>query len=630
MDEPRVPLPIKLLATAKGSAVYKLRAGQYRLPVTIICEGKRLFFKFRFHKGMMAEIKSMQGARWHGFEKPPVKMWSIDNCARNLFQLSRMAGEKPYARFDTDLIDVEVSRPLYAHQLEMLRHALTRRMCIFACEMGTGKTLAAIETMERANIASGEVWYVGPKSGVKAVKREFIKWDCKIEPRWMTYAGLVSVMKEWIEGEPAPRMVIFDESSKVKTPTSQRSQAALALANFVREEHPDDGYIVCMSGTPAPKVPTDWWHQCEVAYPGFVKEGTIGKFKMRLCIIENRENMSGGVYPHIVTWLDDKNKCAICGEYEEGHTTNHTFKESKNEVEYLYKRLKGLVLVKFKKECLDLPEKQYIIKYAKPEVDVLRTAKSIRNTAPRVITALTLLRELSDGFQYTDEEVGKDTCTHCKGTGRTESPEQDGADLEIICDACGGVGSVPRFVRGTIELGSPKDALLIEELEMHEDVGRLVVWAGFTGSIDRVVAICHKYGWATLRVDGRGYEGIDALGETVESDTFLDAMDLSHPRFKMLLERYPKLCYVGHPQAGGMALTLTGSPTEVYYSNDFNGEARMQSEDRFHRAGMDTNRGARVVDFIHLPTDELVLNNLKQKKKLQALSMGDLEAALNV
>jgi len=78
-----------------------------------------------------------------------------------------------------------------------------------------------------------------------------------------------------------------------------------------------------------------------------------------------------------------------------------------------------------------------------------------------------------------------------------------------------------------------------------------------------------------------------------------------------------------------MAYTFTMSPLCIYYSNDFSGEARMQSEDRGHRAGMDTNRGYRVIDLIHLPSDQLVLNNLKIKKKLQGLTMGELQDNLD-
>jgi SNF2 family DNA or RNA helicase len=177
-------------------------------------------------------------------------------------------------------------------------------------------------------------------------------------------------------------------------------------------------------------------------------------------------------------------------------------------------------------------------------------------------------------------------------------------------------------------VGSPKDQVFIDLLDEHEDVGRFIVWGGFTGTIDRLTEMAHQYGWATLRVDGRGFIAMSATNDPQSPGDFLDAMDLSNPRYKELLERYPKVCFVGHPQAGGMALTLTASPTEFFYSNSFNGEARMQSEDRFHRAGMDENRGATIIDCICLPTDQMVLTNLKQKKKLQNMSMGEMEEAL--
>jgi SNF2 family DNA or RNA helicase len=107
------------------------------------------------------------------------------------------------------------------------------------------------------------------------------------------------------------------------------------------------------------------------------------------------------------------------------------------------------------------------------------------------------------------------------------------------------------------------------------------------------------------------------------------AMDASHPRKDEFRDKYPKLCFVGHPKAGGMALTLTASPTEIFYSNDFSGEGRMQAEDRAHRPGMDVNKGLTIVDYIHLQTDLYVLENLQKKKDLQSLSLGELRAALD-
>ena len=250
-----------------------------------------------------------------------------------------------------------------------------------------------------------------------------------------------------------------------------------------------------------------------------------------------------------------------------------------------------------------------------------------------------MLRELSDGFQYTDEVIGTNICPQCNGSGKAKvrvstgeldimAPqavgEQDFEIREVRCDTCGGAGKVKKYQCATDSVESPKDQVLIDELDMHEDIGRYIVWGGFTGTVDRLTDICHKYGWATLRVDGRGFVGMSATGESLDDNDLLIAMDRTHPRRQELLDTYSKLCFVGHPEAGGMGLNLTASPTELFFSNSFNGEARMQAEDRGHRMGMDENRGLTIKDIIHLPTDWLVLNNLKQKKRLQSISMGEL------
>jgi len=626
--------------------------GKYKKPMTLVYEGNRIFLHFKYNKLLINEVRDMEGATWHGFDNPPRKVWSIKNSARNRFQLDFLQGKNPFAPYDRELLEFTPNRDcVMKHQIIMARHAITRNYCIFACEMGTGKSLAAIEVMEWIKRTHGlddcQAWYVGPKAGVFAVGRELEKWKSQVKPDMYTYEALVKIMRNWKDGDPAPKVVIFDESSKIKTPTSQRSQAALHISNAVRDEWGDEGYIIEMSGTPAPKTPVDWWHQCEVACPGFLKEGNINKFKKRMCIIEERESLTGGVYPHIVSWLDDEKKCAVCGEYKEheNHAPDgsHGFQKSVNEVESLYRRMSGLVLVQFKKDCLDLPEKQYRIIRVQPTMEMLRAAKIIKTRATRAIEALNLCRELSDGFQYTERKAGEDTCPNCYGTGETTEPlpnepvdvhapntDTERTDFKsgtIRCELCSGTGKISRYERATDVVSSPKDEVFIDLLDEHEDVGRFIVWGGFHATIDRLVDIAHQQGWATLKVDGRGYVATDVHGNICDKDEFLDAMDLSNPKHKALLEKYPKLCFVGHPDAGGMALTLTASPTELFYSNSFKGEARMQAEDRFHRAGMDANRGATVIDLICLPTDKLVLDNLKKKKKLQDLSMGELQDA---
>lgn len=647
--------------------VVKLRAGKYRIPVTLIREDNRIFFKFGFNKPLMEEIKQMQGRKWHGYDDPPRQMWSIPDNERNRFQLAFLKGEDPYAPFDLPLIKYQSKRPLYDHQIEMIRHSLTYRCTILACEMGTGKTLVAIEAAEQQPRAL--TWYVGPKSGVKAVERELDKWGCQIPIRMFTYERLVKVMEEWTHGNPAPCQLIIDESSKVKTPTAKRTKAVMHLAHNVRYEHGDKALIILMSGTPAPKSPVDWWSQCEIACPGFLKEGNIHQFKNRLSIIEERESAAGGVYPHVVSWLDDTLKCAKCSEVEshDNHKTMigcgaksedlkylwstdsqselvinedyHKFTPSVNEVEYLYERMKGLVLVKMKKDCTDLPDKQFELIHVKPTPDTIRAANLIKKTSRSAIIALTRLRELSDGFQYTEEKIGMDTCPNCHGKGEVSVPvpveEYDPLGPQVVdgfvedtvtCDYCGGASEVPKYVRAVDSVSSPKDQVFFDELDMSDDVGRYVVWGGFTGTIDRLVELAHTKGWVTLRIDGRGYCGESPEGESISDDDLLDAMDRSHPRYKEMLQKYPRVCVVGHPQAGGMALTFTASPIALYYSNCFDGTARMQSIDRIHRLGMDNNAGATIKDIIHLSVDQLVLDNLNKKKKLQSLSLGDLEA----
>jgi len=631
----------------------KFRVGRYLKPGKLIYKGKRIYVKFGYNKKLIAEIKAMEGANYHGYDDPPSKMWSIANTSRNKFALDHLLNRNPYTAYDKPLVEYNSLRPLREHQLEMARHVLTYKRCIIAGEMGTGKTLVAIEVMEALGLEDYEAWYVGPKSGIKAVSLELDKWDSKVRPRMFTYERMTSYMKNWSGAEVLPKMVVFDESSKIKTPTSQRSQAAYHLAEAMREEYGDDSYILEMSGTPAPKSPVDWWHQAEVACPGFIREGNIHKFKARLCIIEKRENnITGGVYPHVVSWLDDENKCKLCGKLKDDdvHKTfavacgeGHDWVKSKNEVKYLYRRMKGLVLVKFKKDCLDLPEKQYELIQLTPTVDMLRAAKLITANASRAITAITLCRELADGFQYKDIKSDDITCPNCNGSGTRvikvpttavdymaplDIQAQNFEDKEVTCDLCGGAGQTPKYKRNVVEVGSPKDEYFKNDLSNHEDIGRYIVWGGFTGTIDRLTNMAKSCGWYVLRVDGRGYHGYHPNSDDpVNPNDLLISMDRTHPKRQEMLDKYPRVCFVGHPEAGGMALTLHASPTALFYSNSFKGEARMQAEDRAHRMGMDDNRGLVIKDLIVLPTDKIVLDNLNKKRKLQSISMGELKQA---
>ncbi len=594
----------------------KLRAGKYIIPAELIYAEQRIFIKFPFNRTLIAEIKNLDGWHWHGHDTSPRKIWSIADSPHNEFRLAYLKGENPYKYYDSKIILHNYSRPLYEHQKDFSNFTLTMRRCVIAGEMGTGKSLALIEVMERSGM--DDWWWVAPRSGIMAVERELRIWKSKIKPKMVTYAGLTKLIKNWEDGKATPRGIIFDESSRVKNPTAQRSQAAMALANGNRDDHPTDGYVVLMSGAPAPRTPVDWYWQCEIACPGFLKEGSQMKFKKRLGIVVEKESLTGGVFPHLESWLDDENKCATCGELKDHFNhfpsdddSYHTYQKSKNEVAFLYERMKGLVIVKLKKDCLDLPDKIYRIIKLPVSQKIENIAKSIVSTAKTVIAGITLLRELSDGFQYVEECIGKMLCPVCKG--KKLMPDPLDSNNKIACDGCGGIGEKKKYQRVAQQLETPKDPALRDLLDEHTEVGRIVVYAGFTGSVDRCVSICEDCGWKVIRVDGRGW-----------SSPFDDPLET----FQNEQEKHPLVAFVAQPGAGGMGLTLHASPSIVYYSNDFNAESRVQSEDRIHRIGMDQNRGATIIDLVHLQTDNLILDNLKKKRRLQALTLGDLQGAL--
>ncbi len=636
------PTAIKLITeTQSGTRI--------KTPATILVTPARIeFLKSPF--SLKDEIKAMRSARWHGFDDPPRKIWSVENCTRNWFQLQVMMGENPYAWFDRQIQNFDYERPLRLHQKDMADAGLTYHYQIFGAEMGLGKTLSAIEVMEKSGKRLW--WWVGPKSGLYAVEREFKKWEVSsnLEIELMTYEGLVKRMGLWKPGDPAPMGVIFDEISRAKTAKTQRTQAAQALADGVRKDWGMEGFVIGMSGTPSPKSPVDWWAPCEIVWPGFLREGDADTFKFRLGIHRKEEGAMGNAFWQLVNWRDDEHKCDICGELEdEGKHTHligteltgvedgiHDFKPSKNEVAYLSERLKGLVIVKQKKDCLDLPEKQYRQVYCKPSPATLRVASSLMKASPNTITGLTRLRELSDGFQYRDKVVGKERCPICSGTCKNTywvDPEDaeraftmtDMLDpeyvatlvkTELTCVSCNGTGEVDKIERTVKEVPCPKEEALVNLLDENEETGRLVVFAGFTGSVDRVTKVCLKHGWDVVRVDGRGWLVYRADGQST-SDAPLD--------YWAAVDKHPRVCFVAHPKSGGLSLTLVESRMAVYYSNDYNPESRSQSEDRIHRMGMDENKGATIVDLLHLPTDEKVLNVLRDNRRLELMSMGEFQ-----
>lgn len=594
------------------------------------------------------EIKSMGGSKWHGFDDEPRKIWSVADSFRNRFQLAFLErGDEVYSWFDQEDKKHEYTRPLTDYQKEDVDHWLTTHFGIEAAGMGLGKTLISIEVIERSG--HNDWWYVAPKKVCAAITREFKKWklDPSIAVDVMTYEALTRKMNEWTKDTPIPHGVIFDESSWLKTADAKRSRAAQFLADHIRAKYGYEGFVLLMSGTPSPKTPVDWWSQCEIAFPGFLKEGSEKAFKARLAFLARREFVTGGIHNELIGWKDDENKCATCGEYQDDgpHNRNdteyHTFAQSVNEVADLYDRLKGLVSVR-SKSILNLPEKTYRKVYCKPSPATLRVAQALVHSSVNAVTAMTLLRELSDGFQYREKSNGTITCPTCDGTGEVKEwfdPSDaervfraiDMLDPEIVanlkeqlvtCHRCDGAQIVDKTKREAREVPCPKEPALIAELQNMEKRGRIVIAAGFTGSVDRCVRICLEQDWTVVRCDGRGFHVFYRDGEETKTLRGVDALD-----YWANLDENRKVSFVCHPESGGMGLTLIEACRIVIWSNSYKPQYRIQLEDRIHRLGMDEDAGAEIVDLLHMPTDEKALLTIRENRRLELLTMGEIAKA---
>ena len=80
--------------------------------------------------------------------------------------------------------------------------------------------------------------------------------------------------------------------------------------------------------------------------------------------------------------------------------------------------------------------------------------------------------------------------------------------------------------------------------------------------------------------------------------------------------------FIGQPKTGGYGITLTAANTVVYFSNSYDLEIRLQSEDRAHRIGQ--KKAVTYIDLVSPGTiDEKILAALRGKIDLAGQVLGE-------
>jgi len=146
-----------------------------------------------------------------------------------------------------------------------------------------------------------------------------------------------------------------------------------------------------------------------------------------------------------------------------------------------------------------------------------------------------------------------------------------------------------------VEVLSNRIQELLSVIEEASD--KVIIWANYRHDIDAIkLALQKEYG---MNAVGTYY------GDTDDDERARVVKEFQDPDSELRF-------FVGNPRTGGYGLTLTAADTVVYFSNSFDLEVRLQSEDRAHRIGQ--TRSVTYVDLMSPGTvDEKIVKALRDK-----------------
>jgi len=267
-----------------------------------------------------------------------------------------------------------------------------------------------------------------------------------------------------------------------------------------------------------------------------------------------------------------KNRYAIMVDRNVGtHSFRHVM--GYRRLDELNEKLNNFSYRVLKEDCLDLPEKVYM---------------------KRIIT-------LTDEQKKMYSEMKKFALAELEGkkTTATSALAQLVRLHQIICG---------HLTTDDGEVRTLKNNRIKELLDILEETdGKVIIWAVYRHDIKEITnVLSERYGKNAVE---------SFFGDTLDRDR-QDIIDRFQDRESDL--RF----FVGNPKTGGYGLTLTASHTVIYYSNSYDLEIRLQSEDRAHRISQE--KKVTYIDLITEGTvDELIVKNLRSKINLATKILGE-------
>ena len=225
-----------------------------------------------------------------------------------------------------------------------------------------------------------------------------------------------------------------------------------------------------------------------------------------------------------------------------------------------------------KEDCLDLPPKNFIKRHITLTPDQKRVYEQMKKAAiavlnKKVTTTVSVLTQLMRLHQITCGYVTAD----------------DGSIQEVESNRMNELMSI------------------LEETE-----GKVIIWANYQFSVgDIIQKITKKFGKQSYV----HYYGLTP--QEVRQENIRRFQNDPECRF-----------IIGTPQTGGYGITLTQANTVIYYSNGYDLEKRLQSEDRAHRIGQ--KKAVTYIDIIAEDTiDEKIVEALRKKINIASEVLGE-------
>ena len=461
----------------------------------------------------------------------------------------------------------------YKHQMTALEKSWHKETYAYFMEMGTGKTKVLIDNMamlyDKGKIDGALI--IAPKGVVKTWYEQEIPTHLPDHIENVTVLWQPNITKKQQEKLETLFEIETALHILVMNVEAFSTEKGMKFASKFLNSHK---VLMAIDESTTIKTPT------AKRTKNIIKLGNYSKY---------RRIMTGS--PVTKNPLDLYTQCEFLDPYLLNHSSYYAFRNRYAQMKTMHVRgrsiqvvhafqnlaelsekLQGFSYRVLKEDCLDLPPKNWTKRhitlsaeqkkvYDQMKKEALATLNGKVTSTMTVITQLMRLQQITCGHFVAD----------------------DGSTQEI------------------------KNNRIIELMEvLAETEGKAIIWGHWQKDIQNIVGEIEKiYGPGSVV----SYYGLTPQDE--RQDNIRRFQDDPECRFM-----------VGTPSTGGYGITLTAANTVIYYSNGYDLEKRLQSEDRAHRIGQKKN--VTYIDIIAEDTvDDKIVKSLRKKINIASEVLGE-------